>query len=442
MVICIFECIFFVVVFHTGADPSQADLTGSLPLHTAVLVNNAQIITELVHHKGILNKTDVTGHTALHLAACKGHAEVVAQLLKGGALPDLPTKNQEQSTALMLAASCGHENCVQVLLENKANPNLQDYRGHTAVSKAALQNCSTVVKVLLTFRADAEIPNRTKTTPLQLAATRNYCDVVRCFLEQGVKPDKHSSDLPPLHAAALNGCCLCAEQLLRYGVNIEVEDSQRRTALFCAMADLPHVEHHYRYNPLSIDPTRIAVAKVLIWHGADVGRVWRSRFCFTRQRSAHQVALYKIAMRACQPFNMNVSILEELLQKIITVRCADALLLFRVVFPQLTGNKVVELLSGSNGKWEAGDPPMNDEDVCPTCELEGSTSATECRKLMKDEVIALIQQSTARPLSLKKLCRKRVRKVLSKNVPFLVQNLNISKELKTFIGLDSFAVYK
>ncbi len=420
------------------ADPSQPDLTGSLPLHTAVLVNNAHIIAQLVTHRGIVNRPDATGLTALHVACCKGHTDLVVQLLQAGGQPDLATNNQEKCTSLMLAASCGYEDCAKALLEAKANPDFQDYRGHTAVSRAAIHNYPAVVKVLLTFGANPTIPNRTKTTPLQLAAVRNHCDVVKCLLEGGTKPDKHSSDLPPLHAAALNGCCVCAKHLLDCAVNIETEDNQRRTALFCAMADMPHVEHHYRYNPLvSKDASRVAVATHLVERGADVSRVWRSRFCFTRQRSAHQVALYKLAMRACQPLNMRSANLEELLQKLIIVRCADALILFRVVFPQVPHSKIEELLSVSNGKWES----VDSSDVCKTCEMEGSSMAAECKKYTKEDVLSLIARSRSRPMSLKRLCRKRIRKVLSKNVLFLVSKLDISEELKSFIGLSSLAVY-
>ena len=137
------------VLLESGADPGKADLTGSLPLQTAVLVNNPQILSHLVQHRGILNKTDATGVTALQLACCKGHAEITAQLLKAGAQPDLATKSQERSTALMICAACGHEHCARVLLEWKADPNLQDYRGHTAVSRAALENQPDVVEALL-----------------------------------------------------------------------------------------------------------------------------------------------------------------------------------------------------------------------------------------------------------------------------------------------------
>ena len=429
------------VLLEAGADPGKPDLTGSLPLHTAVLVNNSQIISELVHYKGTLNKTDETGVTALQLACCKGHADITGELLKAGAQPDLPTKSQEKSTALMICAAHGYEDCAKVLLEWKADPNLQDYRGHTAISKAAVENYPKVVNVLLKYDANADLPNRTKTTPVQLATIRNFFDVVQYLLDGGSNPAKSSTDLPPLHAAALNGCCECAKQLLRSGVRIEGEDNQRRTALFSAMADMPHVEHHYRYNPLQKGTSRLDVAQLLIQHGADVGRVWRSRFCFTRQRSNHQVAQYKLAMRACQPLNMNFNNLEELLQKIIIVRCADGLFLFRAVFPQISIDKIAELLSGSNGKWEVTDS-CSDPDECPVCLLDGdNTSARECRKLTKDDILTVLEMRRSNPLSLKHLCRKRMRKVLSKNVPYLVKKLNISDELQNYVCLKSLVTY-
>lgn len=428
------------VLLEAGADPGKADLTGSLPLHTAVLVNNSQIIQHLINHKGILDKTDDTGLTALQLSCYKGHADITRQLLRAGAQSDLPTKSQEMSTALMIAAAHGFEDCAKVLLEGRANPDLQDYRGHTAVSRASLHNWPRVVTTLLKYNANPDIANRTKTTPVQLATIRNFCDVVKCLLEGGAKPRKVSTDLPPLHAAALNGCCICAEQLLLAGVKIEGEDNQRRTALFSAMADLPHVEHHYRYNPLQKGASRLQVAQLLIDSGADVGRVWRSRFCFTRQRSNHQVAQYKLAMRACQPLNMNSDNLEELLQKIILVRCADALLLFCVVFPQVATNKVAELLAVGNGRWETS---LSDEDdECVTCQLEECSSAKECKKLTKENILVMLENLHSKPLGLKQLCRKRIRKVLSKNVPFLVSKLRLSEELKRYLSLKSYLSYK
>ena len=54
------------VLLEAGADPGQADLTGSLPLHTAVLVHNMEILEQLAQNKLILNKTDLTGMKPKH----------------------------------------------------------------------------------------------------------------------------------------------------------------------------------------------------------------------------------------------------------------------------------------------------------------------------------------------------------------------------------------
>ena len=45
-------------------------MTGSLPLHTAVLVNDVEIMKQLVHYKLILNKTDLTGEL-INMSASK-----------------------------------------------------------------------------------------------------------------------------------------------------------------------------------------------------------------------------------------------------------------------------------------------------------------------------------------------------------------------------------
>ena len=114
-----------------------------------------------------------------------------------------------------------------------------------------MHNQPEVTSVLLEFGANPDLGNRTRMTPIQMAAIRDHCQVVKHLLIGGARPERHSKDLPPLHAAALNGCVQCVEQLVQSKAQLEGEDSQRKTALFCALADMPHVEHHYRYNPLN-----------------------------------------------------------------------------------------------------------------------------------------------------------------------------------------------
>ena len=193
------------------------------------------------------------------------------------------------------------------------------------------------------------------------------------------------------------------------------------------------------FYPILGGASRQRVAELLIEKGCDVTRVWRARFCFTRHRSANQVALYKLAMRACYPLNINKPSLEELLQKILFVGCADAIMVFYVTFPQYHVRKIIDMLTNNNGQWRSRDQASTNE--CATCKKEGRVLPARCMQMSKDNVLHWLKQKLNQPMTLKAFCRKRIRKCLSRNVISLVKRVDISEELQDYVTLQTCDTY-
>ncbi len=91
-----------------GADPSQPDSGGTLPLHAAAYFGATEVVRILVEDAGIdVNSKDRrTGYTALHLAAQEGHKETVDLLLRLGA--DKAVRSKDEKTARDEARANGH----------------------------------------------------------------------------------------------------------------------------------------------------------------------------------------------------------------------------------------------------------------------------------------------------------------------------------------------
>ncbi|MDP6244968.1 MAG: ankyrin repeat domain-containing protein, partial [Myxococcota bacterium] len=68
-----------------GADPSQADPAGLMPLSWAALLGQTEAARALIEAGADLEATDNDGSTALHCAAFMGEADVARLLVENGA---------------------------------------------------------------------------------------------------------------------------------------------------------------------------------------------------------------------------------------------------------------------------------------------------------------------------------------------------------------------
>jgi ankyrin repeat protein len=123
-----------------GADLTALNAEGYMPLHNAILANEASVMALLARemkNKDIaLNDITISdGWTFLHLAAGQSNHMMTAIMVVHGF--DVNAQKDNGDTALHIAAGCGHTRTVEFLLNNKkTNIHIKNHAGRTALDTA------------------------------------------------------------------------------------------------------------------------------------------------------------------------------------------------------------------------------------------------------------------------------------------------------------------
>lgn len=159
--------------------------------------------------------------TALMLAAALGDDELMRTLLENGADPN--KRDCDGATALIVAARHGRLQAVRTLLHAPATKvNLEDIRGHNALSAAAAQGHLDICDLLLGFgeaHLERQSPVKSK-HPLLLAASQGHSPICELIIKQGIDIDIADIDgRTALWHAAVCGQVACCEWLLKASAN-------------------------------------------------------------------------------------------------------------------------------------------------------------------------------------------------------------------------------
>jgi ankyrin repeat protein len=185
-------------LLKAGADVNKMTRAKQTVLHLACQSGNAPAVKLLLASKNLTSFDDVdsSGGTPLYYACNSGNAEIVKALLKKGAKADRVVRNSYQPTPLFGAARVGNAEMVKALLARQAKVNYKNnvgdtplhfaaqlggqyyYYGNTSIPRETQQRYADVIDALLEGGADANLQNKQKQTPLQLAVARdNYLGV-------------------------------------------------------------------------------------------------------------------------------------------------------------------------------------------------------------------------------------------------------------------------
>ena len=183
-----------------GANFKTASRYKQTLLHLACSYGRADIAETLIKRGVAIDSKDNGGRTPLFLAAQSGQAPLIKMLLAKGADADVRVKNNYQPSPLFAACQVGNVEVVNLLLAQKvsvslANPNGdqplhiaanlggQYYGYHNSRQTAAMrQRFGTVVAALLKAEAPANVENKQKKTPLQLAVAQNNYGAVNALV--------------------------------------------------------------------------------------------------------------------------------------------------------------------------------------------------------------------------------------------------------------------
>ena len=213
-----------------GIDPNEVDAAGSTnpknrgaPLIVIATRSRSQAtVGALIAAGADVNKPKPNGVGALTLAAWGGDATIASRLLLAGAHEG--TRDANGSTALHIAAMRGHSAVVALLLSRGARKNQANGEGRTPLWYAANEGKVATLALLLAAQVDVEALSREDgTTPLFAAAANGHCNVVKRLLAAEAFVDARNADaVTPLIMAVSREYGEVVQLLLRAGADREL----------------------------------------------------------------------------------------------------------------------------------------------------------------------------------------------------------------------------
>lgn len=142
------------VLLENGAEVNATDNTGRSPIHSIFSpldVDSLRIAQKLVDHGADVDMANENGRTLLHAAAGVGDLEIVRLLISNGADPKRACKSL-QSTPLHWAAAGGDEDVVEYLIANGAELDARDNEGKTPLGWSYTNENSPVIQILKEYQ--------------------------------------------------------------------------------------------------------------------------------------------------------------------------------------------------------------------------------------------------------------------------------------------------
>lgn len=171
------------------ADLNARDSNGRTPLHVASFAGQREAIKALVKRGADINLLDKDRYDGVTIAAVANDEETLRVLLARRASAKLVTSRYD-GTALIAAAHLGHEGVVKQLIAAGAPLDLVNNLHWTAAIEAVVLGDGGVrhqqtLRALIDAGANLQLTDRQGNTPLQLARSRGYLEMVQMLERAG-----------------------------------------------------------------------------------------------------------------------------------------------------------------------------------------------------------------------------------------------------------------
>jgi ankyrin repeat protein len=175
----------------SGTQLNARDAYGRTPLHVATFARQREAIRALVSAGADLNLLENDRYDAVTIASVADDEETLRLLLSLGASARQVTSRWD-GTALIAAAHLGHDGVVRQLIAAGAPlDHVNNLHWTAAIESIVLGNGGprhqASLKALIDARANLQLADRQGQTPLQLARSRGYAEMVKMLEAAGAR---------------------------------------------------------------------------------------------------------------------------------------------------------------------------------------------------------------------------------------------------------------
>jgi ankyrin repeat protein len=174
-----------------GEDKEAVDLRRRTPLHVAVYRKQHDAARALLRLGADPNRLDIDRYDIITIAAVANDLPMLRIAIEGGGNPKAVT-SRYNGTALIAAAHLGHVEVVRVLIAARAPLDHVNNLKWTALIESIVlgdggKNHTETLRALVEAGADVNIPDGNGSTPLKLAQSRSYREMVAILEKAGAK---------------------------------------------------------------------------------------------------------------------------------------------------------------------------------------------------------------------------------------------------------------
>ena len=178
---------------RVAADENKEAFDGRhrTPLHVAVYQKQHDAARALIRLGADPNRLDADRYDIITIAAVANDVPMLRIALEGGGNPKAVTSRYD-GTALIAAAHLGHAEVVRTLIAAKAPLDHVNNLQWTALIESIVlgdggRNHTETLRALVEAGADVNIADGSGSTPLKLARSRSYRDMVAILERAGAK---------------------------------------------------------------------------------------------------------------------------------------------------------------------------------------------------------------------------------------------------------------
>ncbi|XP_074655269.1 ankyrin repeat and SOCS box protein 15-like [Tubulanus polymorphus] len=253
-------------VINGGGDLNKPVVKGLCALHYAVYDNDTDYTTELIRMGASVHVTDDVGYTPLHICAKHGHCECMQILIDNGAFVNfcgggssIPEASQIFGyltiEPLNLAIENNNVSCVRMLLDRGAKPDNRYFLGYE-INLVPLENLKCL-ELLLNYGADPDVFSRSGLNALMKACKEQNLDAMKLLIKHGadvnISNNPRFDEKTPLYYAIMGGNPDVIQILLDANVDL--------TKPVC---------HNMFPLTLAVSRDKLAVSRLLLDYGASV----------------------------------------------------------------------------------------------------------------------------------------------------------------------------